>query len=184
MVSCPDSLVWQLTSRNTSKMVKRGGRKSRTGSIRFSREAGNVANVSTFKHSGFANSKTIDLSISGSDITLNLKTTKASTKPAKASASSMLKKPFRKSVKTIRAQCLDNGYRADLTETALARYGILNLDKMRKKGADKDGRKLVLVTRGRKSKKSAVEAGDDSGAPGMDGGDDDDSSGDEGPPGL
>ena len=61
MVSAPDSLVWELVKNNSSFMKKKNGRTSRSGSIRFSVERGNLASMSTFKYSGLANAKTVDI---------------------------------------------------------------------------------------------------------------------------
>lgn len=55
------ALIWQLVKDNNSFLVKRG-RTTRDGSVQFSREAGNLLNVNTFKYSGLANERTIHIS--------------------------------------------------------------------------------------------------------------------------
>ena len=55
-----DSLVWHLIRDNNCFLHKRG-KTSRAGGVQFSSEAGNVMNVNTFKYSGLANSKTVDI---------------------------------------------------------------------------------------------------------------------------
>ncbi len=54
------ALVWHLIRDNNSFMVKRG-RTSRDGSVQFSTEPGNLLNVNTFKYSGIANDRTINI---------------------------------------------------------------------------------------------------------------------------
>ncbi len=55
-----DSLVWHLIRDNNSFIVKRG-RKNRVGAVQFSKEPGNLMAANSFKWSGLANSKTIDV---------------------------------------------------------------------------------------------------------------------------
>ena len=55
-----DSLVWHLLRDNNCFLHKRG-RTTRNGAVQFSSEPGNLMNVNTFKYSGLANSKAIDL---------------------------------------------------------------------------------------------------------------------------
>ena len=55
------SLVWYLIRDNNSFLVKRG-RTARDGSVQFSSEKGNLMSVNTWKYSGLANEKTIDVS--------------------------------------------------------------------------------------------------------------------------
>ena len=64
-----DALVWSLIRDNNSFLVKRG-RTDRNGAVQFSKEPGNLLNVNSFKYSGIANSKTVDIS---SDIVLTKK---------------------------------------------------------------------------------------------------------------
>ena len=55
-----ESLIWHLIRDNNSFMVKRG-RTSRSGGVQFSTEPGNLMNVNTFKYSGIANERIIDI---------------------------------------------------------------------------------------------------------------------------
>ena len=66
-----DSLVWLLVKDNNSFLHKRG-RTSRSGAVQFSNEPGNLMNVNSFKFSGLANSKAVDVS-GKKRITLSLK---------------------------------------------------------------------------------------------------------------
>ena len=61
-----EALVWHLIRDNNSFLHKRG-RTNRAGSVQFSSEPGNLMNVNTFKFSGIANNKTIDLKIAKDD---------------------------------------------------------------------------------------------------------------------
>ena len=55
-----ESLIWHLIRDNNSFLVKRGQTK-RDGSVQFSKEPGNLLGVHSFKYSGLANNKAIDL---------------------------------------------------------------------------------------------------------------------------
>ena len=61
-----ESLIWHLIRDNNSFLVKRGNTR-RDGSVQFSSEPGNLLNVNTFKYSGIANQRTIDLSTVAGD---------------------------------------------------------------------------------------------------------------------
>ncbi len=63
------ALIWHLVRDNNSFLVKRG-RTDRDGSVQFSTEPGNVMGVNTFKYSGLANERTINVA---SDLTLSTK---------------------------------------------------------------------------------------------------------------
>ncbi len=68
-----DALVWQLVKNNNSFLHK-VGRTNRSGAVQFSSEPGNLMSVNSFKYSGLANSKTIDISSSKKGgVTLKLK---------------------------------------------------------------------------------------------------------------
>lgn len=54
------ALIWHLVRDNNSFLVKRE-RTSRAGSVQFSSEPGNVLSVNTYKYSGLANEKSIDV---------------------------------------------------------------------------------------------------------------------------
>ena len=65
-----DSLVWMCVKNNNAFLVKRGKKTSRCGAVQFSKERGNLLNVNSFKYSGLANSKAIDID---HNLNLNLK---------------------------------------------------------------------------------------------------------------
>jgi large subunit ribosomal protein L28e len=68
-----DSLIWLLVKDNNSFLHKRA-RTSRAGGVQFSSEPGNLLSVNSFKYSGLANSKAIDISVdSNKKINLRLK---------------------------------------------------------------------------------------------------------------
>ncbi|KAG0047544.1 60S ribosomal protein L28, partial [Linnemannia elongata] len=52
-------LTWLLIKNNNSFLVKRSG-------VQFSSEAGNLLNKNSFKYSGIANKKTVDISAAAS----------------------------------------------------------------------------------------------------------------------
>merc|ERR1711937_275171 len=99
MVSCPDSLVWEVTKRNHSFLKKKNGKTKRSGTIEFSTEQGNIRSLNKFKYSGIANSKVYDVvPTSDNKAQLVIKTaSKAGKSPAKGVATIPLNKSdFRK----------------------------------------------------------------------------------------
>lgn len=147
MVQVSDSLVWQLVKANNSFMVKKNGRTRRSGAIQFSTERGNLKNLSTYKYSGIANSKTIDINAAQEKVALKKATISAGTAPAKGVAVIPLNKNFRRVAKTIQSQATDNFYRSDLKSAALARWAAVYNSTRRAKGL----KKKVPVKKGRTS---------------------------------
>mmetsp|Transcript_23466 Transcript_23466/g.46886 ORF Transcript_23466/g.46886 Transcript_23466/m.46886 type:complete len:148 (+) Transcript_23466:248-691(+) len=146
MVAVPDSLVWECVKNNNSFMKKANGQKSRSGSVRFSVEPGNLMNKSTYKYSGIANSKTIDISPSSDNrATLTIKTKKAGNSGKKGTAAIALNKDFRRVENTIKTQATDNYYRPDLKREALAKYSAVYRSNRIAKGVKKG----VPVKKGR-----------------------------------
>mmetsp|Transcript_19443 Transcript_19443/g.42298 ORF Transcript_19443/g.42298 Transcript_19443/m.42298 type:complete len:151 (-) Transcript_19443:140-592(-) len=146
MVQCSDALVWELTKNNTSFMRKVNGKTKRSGTVRFSVEKGNVKNISSYKYSGLANSKTVDVSATDDNrAALSTKSSKASTQPSKGQPVTPLNKSFRRVEKTITSQVADNNYRPDLKADALARYSAIYAGNRVAKGV----KKSVPVKKGR-----------------------------------
>mmetsp|Transcript_11269 Transcript_11269/g.19561 ORF Transcript_11269/g.19561 Transcript_11269/m.19561 type:complete len:148 (-) Transcript_11269:47-490(-) len=146
MVAAADSLVWELVKNNNSFMRKVNGRTSRSGSIRFSVERGNLMSRSTYKYSGLANSKTIDISATDDNrAALTIKTKKATTSGKSGKAAIALNKDFRRVEKTIQSQATDNYYRPDLKSAALAKYTAVYRSNRVAKGV----KKVAPVKKGR-----------------------------------
>ena len=146
MVAAADSLVWELVKNNNSFMRKVNGRTARSGSIRFSVERGNLMSRSTFKYSGLANSKTVDVTATDDNrAKLTIKTKKAGTSGKKGSADIALNKSFRRTEKTIKSQATDNYYRPDLKQAALAKYTAVYKSNRVAKGV----KKVAPVKKGR-----------------------------------
>ena len=146
MVAAADSLVWEIVKNNNSFMRKKSGRTSRSGSIRFSVERGNLMSRSTYKYSGIANSKTIDISATDDNRgSLTMKTKKAGTSGKSGKASIALNKNFRRTEKTIKSQSIDNYYRPDLKKAALAKYTAVYRSNRVAKGV----KKVAAVKKGR-----------------------------------
>merc|ERR1711916_298055 len=106
-------LIWALTRKDSAFLVKRNGKQ-------FSTEAGNLANINSFKYSGLSNKRTPDINAAekGGD-SLTVKAGKNFRKPAKSTKATVLKRDFRRVAKTVKASTAN--YRDDLTATALAR---------------------------------------------------------------
>lgn len=127
-------------------MRKVNGRTRRSGSVRFSTERGNVTNLSTYKYSGLANAKTIDISATDDNrAVLTIKTKAASTSGKSGKAAIALNKDFRRVEKTLKSQATDNYYRPDLKDAALAKYTAVYKSNRVAKGV----KKSVPVKKGR-----------------------------------
>lgn len=148
-----DALVWECIKNNNSFLVKRG-RTARVGSVQFSTEPFNLMKKNSFKNSGLANSKAIDLSVveggkHGPKIVMASKGKKSHNKPATSSHQTPLNKAFRTSSKSIKALTEKSGYRKDLQHAALARYTLLKRYTQVKKGLAAP----IAVKKGRGSNK-------------------------------
>ena len=148
MVAAADSLVWEIVKNNNSFMRKKNGRTSRSGSILFCVERGNPMSRSTYKYSGIANSKTVDVTATDDNrAVLTKKTKKAATSGKGGKAEIALNKDFRRTEKTIKSQATDNYYRPDLKSAALAKYTAVYRSNRVAKGV----KKVAPVKKGRNS---------------------------------
>mmetsp|Transcript_48361 Transcript_48361/g.139091 ORF Transcript_48361/g.139091 Transcript_48361/m.139091 type:complete len:151 (+) Transcript_48361:97-549(+) len=139
MVNCPDSLVWELTRRNTSFTKKRNGRTKRSGTISFSTEKGNVKSLNLFKYSGIANSKACDIVCTENNgAKLIVKTaSKAGTQPKKAKAEIPMNKDFKRVESAIKKHTSDVHYRPDLEAAMLGKWTKVYQANRRAKGIKK-----------------------------------------------
>lgn len=115
-------LQWLLLRNNNSYMVKR----VREGPV-FSREPGNLRNLHSYKYSGLANAKTIDIRDSGSGIQITTRKTKTSPhaiRPGK-STSTLRNNSGGRRANGITASYAKRGYRPDLRAAALGRTSAL-----------------------------------------------------------
>jgi len=114
-------LQWLLLRKNNSFIVKRASKPI------FSREPGNLRNLHSYKYSGLANSKVIDISDSASGLKVVSRKTKASPHAvASANAISTIR-PRSGSRRALGIACATakRGYRPDLRTAALARVSAL-----------------------------------------------------------
>ena len=127
-----DALVWELV-RNNNAFLRKQGHTKRAGGVQFSCEAGNVMGVSSFKYSGLANSKTVDVTATTEDgkdkIVLTTKTYGNGKNPKKATSSAKLticKTAGGKFTAAIDAavskETSGSYYRKDLTSALKAKY--------------------------------------------------------------
>ena len=145
-------LVWQLVRNNSSFLVRRNG-------VEFTSEPGNLTGCNTFKFSGLANTKAVDLSVKKGKVTIGLKKTKQSKvrSPAAAWSSSVLSRATPRAGQipaSIRKITTGSHYRPDLARFAIARYHALRRS-LNVKKADKKQQRRV---RGRKAKAAAAAA--------------------------
>ncbi|KAF9917342.1 hypothetical protein FBU30_000797 [Linnemannia zychae] len=123
-------LTWLLIKNNNSFLVKRSG-------VQFSTEAGNLLNKNSFKYSGIANKKTVDVSAapSGRGVVVSTPKTKVT-----------LTKGVRKSARSV-AGLTRAGYRADLRKAALARVSAILASQKPVKAAPKKTGKGIRATK-------------------------------------
>jgi len=93
----------------------------------FSKEPGNLRNLHSYKFSGLANSKTIDVSESNGSIKIRTRKTKASPSAVSSAYSSSSVRPRSGGRRAlgVGAAPAKRGYRADLRTAALARVSAL-----------------------------------------------------------
>lgn len=114
-------LQWLVLKNNNSFLVKRDG-------AQFSSEPGNLMNLNSYKFSGLANAKTVDVREVDGKITLTTKKTKkgAARKPASSFARTQLNKHMRNKscagAEVVKGLTEGSYYRADLTKFAVGRY--------------------------------------------------------------
>merc|ERR1712129_273299 len=127
--------------------------------VQMTTEPGNVMNLNSFKYSGLANDKTIDINL-GEDgkVMMGLKAPKRATKPKAHINKTPLHKNFRRVAKSIKTQTAGKFYRADLTEKALARWTALH--RLTKVQAG-----LAKKAKTKKGRKGGAAADDDDGMP-------------------
>ena len=139
MVTCPDSLVWELTKGNTSFMKKKNGKTKRSGKIVFSSEKGNIKSLNLFKYSGIANSKVANVVCTADNrASLIVKTvSKSGTQPKKGVATIPMNKDFYRVESAIRKHTQDNFYRRDLEAALLGKWTKVYQANRRAKGIKK-----------------------------------------------
>uniref|UniRef100_A0A5B7ABV9 Putative 60S ribosomal protein L28-2 n=1 Tax=Davidia involucrata TaxID=16924 RepID=A0A5B7ABV9_DAVIN len=150
MATVPGQLIWEIVKKNSSFLVKEFG--NGTASVQFSKESNNLYNLNSYKHSGLANKKTVTIQPGGKDQSVVLATTKTKkqSKPATLLHKSVMKKEFHRMAKAVRNQVVDNYYRPDLKNAALARLSAVHRSlKVAKSGVKKRNRQAVKI-RGRK----------------------------------
>ena len=123
-----DALTWMCIKDNNAFLYKRG-RTNRAGCVMFSAEPGNLTNVSSFKYSGLANSKTVDFAQSKEGkyptVVMTTKRTKALNQPKKTAVPVTLNRSYRTTSNSIVNSIVKTHYRADLKAAALKRFAAL-----------------------------------------------------------
>jgi len=131
------NVVWNIVRKNSAFRVKRKGCRAE-----FSSESGNLTNQNTFKASGLAQAKTVDVSLdSRGNPTITVSVPKRSNMPAKARYAVRLTrgKLARRSGNVSK---LTSGtyFRRDLEKAALARLTRLHVARTRPAGVEKKPR--------------------------------------------
>jgi len=109
-----NDIIWSIVRQHNSFLVRRDG-------VTFSTEPGNLRNEHTFRSSGLAQHRTVDVSAGNGGVMLTLRSTSAKKQrtPKHMSYSMVLKKDSRPAARRIAAEL--NKYRPDLKADALAR---------------------------------------------------------------
>eukprot|EP00882_Tetradesmus_deserticola_P000386 GHRQ01000424.1.p1 GENE.GHRQ01000424.1~~GHRQ01000424.1.p1 ORF type:complete len:130 (+),score=65.26 GHRQ01000424.1:116-505(+) len=105
--------IWELVKGHNSFL-----RKNLHGKI-FSAEPGNLYNKHSYKYSGLANAKTVDIRAEGDAIKVSKKRSKCVNQPAKSVAAGVSKKSGRRVLRSVAKEVA--GYRPDLKAAAVAR---------------------------------------------------------------
>ena len=138
MVTCPDSLVWELTKKNSSFIKKRNGNTKRSGSIAFSTEMGNLKSLNQHKYSGFANTKVFNVRCAADNkAELVVKVASKAGQPKKSVAVIPMNKDFRRVEKAIKNNTTGVFYRRDLEAAALGKWTKVYQANRRAKGIKK-----------------------------------------------
>ncbi|CDH54643.1 poly-specific ribonuclease [Lichtheimia corymbifera JMRC:FSU:9682] len=138
-------LVWALVKNNNSFLVKR------PNGVEFTAERGNLTNLNTFKYSGLANNKAVDIAAAPRGVRVTLKKAKQANKPAKSTHSYVIAKSRRASAKSVANLVARSGYRADLRKAALARASAVISSQAPKKA------KAVRPAKGLRAEKAAAK---------------------------
>ena len=147
MVQISDSLMWELTRKNTCFMKKVNGQTKRSGCIKFSVEPGNIKSLSKFKYSGIANSKAVGIRCTDSHSAeiITKTASKAHSQPKKGHVISNMKQHFRKTEEIIKNKVVHNFYRPDLKDEVLGKFSAVYAANRRALGL----KKTVPVKKGR-----------------------------------
>ncbi|KAF8059736.1 RPL28A [Scenedesmus sp. PABB004] len=129
MAAIPSALVWECVKGHNSFV-----RKNLNGAI-FSAEPGNLYNKHSYKYSGVANAKTVDITAEGDAVKVSKKRSKTAQQPAKGLAVSASKKPGRRVLKAVAKDV--GSYRPDLKAAAVARASAVLKSLRVKKAAAK-----------------------------------------------
>eukprot|EP00192_Tetraselmis_astigmatica_P025336 CAMPEP_0117678064 /NCGR_PEP_ID=MMETSP0804-20121206/17078_1 /TAXON_ID=1074897 /ORGANISM="Tetraselmis astigmatica, Strain CCMP880" /LENGTH=131 /DNA_ID=CAMNT_0005487387 /DNA_START=62 /DNA_END=457 /DNA_ORIENTATION=+ len=114
MAAVSDQLVWELVKGNNAFL-----RKNLHGRI-FSKEPSNLFGKHSYKYSGIANSKCLDVTPSdGAVVLTKSKPTKGKGKPVNGVAKTTMKKDMRRMAKAVSKEV--EGFRPDLKQAALAK---------------------------------------------------------------
>ncbi|PPR05618.1 hypothetical protein CVT26_009139 [Gymnopilus dilepis] len=118
-----NDLQWLLLRRSNAYIVKRVPE----GPV-FSKEPGNLRNLHSYKYSGLANSKTIDVKDDNGTIKIVTRKTKASPHAVKSAYGTTSIRPrsgTRRALGIAAASTAKRGYRPDLRTATLARVSAL-----------------------------------------------------------
>ncbi|KAI9317731.1 ribosomal protein L28e [Dichotomocladium elegans] len=137
-------LVWSLVKNNNAFLVKRSN-------VQFSSEPGNLTNLNSFKYSGLANAKTVDIASAPRGVRVTTQKVKKANSPAKAKNTTVIAKSRRVTAKSVANLIARSGYRPDLRKAALARASAILSSQAPKKA------KVVRAGKGLRAQKAAAK---------------------------
>ncbi|MEW5312155.1 MAG: hypothetical protein WDW38_003803 [Sanguina aurantia] len=110
-------LVWECI-KNFNSFQRKG-----LNFTRFSAEKGNLYALSTYKHSGLANAKTVHIEADGSAVTVSKSRSKATQKPKTSQSTVTMKRSARRVLAAVGKEVA--GFRPDLKKAAVARAAFV-----------------------------------------------------------
>eukprot|EP00310_Coccolithus_braarudii_P012841 CAMPEP_0183338938 /NCGR_PEP_ID=MMETSP0164_2-20130417/6051_1 /TAXON_ID=221442 /ORGANISM="Coccolithus pelagicus ssp braarudi, Strain PLY182g" /LENGTH=140 /DNA_ID=CAMNT_0025508865 /DNA_START=123 /DNA_END=545 /DNA_ORIENTATION=- len=137
-MSVSPDLLWPIV-RDTSCFLQKRKQSGRSqmgkAGARMTTEPNNLTGINSFKYSGLANAKTVDLIPAEGGVTLVTKSRKSDrvSKPKKMMNKVTLSKDFRRVAKIIVKETTENFYRADLNKAALAKWSLIYKSQKRAK---------------------------------------------------
>eukprot|EP01129_Flabellula_baltica_P014514 TRINITY_DN6962_c0_g1_i1.p1 TRINITY_DN6962_c0_g1~~TRINITY_DN6962_c0_g1_i1.p1 ORF type:complete len:139 (-),score=40.09 TRINITY_DN6962_c0_g1_i1:66-482(-) len=129
-----ETLVWQLIKNQNAYLIKRNGNELAT-------EEGNLKGINSFKYSGLARKKTVDLEETEDGLSLTTRKQNQLSQPATGYSEVVFTKHARKTANSLRA--ILKQYRPDLVGAALGRASKLRQVSKPRKTHFKKGRRVL-----------------------------------------
>jgi large subunit ribosomal protein L28e len=136
MVEVSNQLIWEVVKKNNCFLKKVNGHSKRSGMMCFSVEKSNLRSLSSYKQSGIASTKAVGIASEGDKAVLYTKTASKSGSRV-AIVETPINKDFSRVVKNLEKTIVENYYRPDLKNDALAKFSAVYQANRRAKGVKK-----------------------------------------------